>query len=119
MQVTSHQESDALFVAISGQWIPREMAEAIAAARAEADRHNLHRLLVDARGVSIPEGGELDRYLAGVRWADLFPPPFRAAFLVERAVYNGFAELVARNRGAEIAVFFEEPPARKWLGSQP
>jgi hypothetical protein len=115
MQVTSHQESGTLFVAISGQWVARELNEGFASARHEADKSGQHHLFVDARGVTAPVGGELDRYLAGVRWADLFPPPFRAAFVVQPALYNGFAELVARNRGAEVAVFFEEAPARKWL----
>ena len=58
---------------------------------------------------------ELTRFFSGVHWAELFDARFRAAFVVRPVLYNGFAEVVARNRGANVAVFFEEEPARKWL----
>ena len=111
----SYQEEPGLLRAdMTGKWTSDSMRDAIGAARVEADRRNLKTLLVDARGISMPED-ELTRFLAGVRWADLFDQRFHAAFLVTPAVYNGFAETVARNRGANVKAFFEAGPARAWL----
>jgi hypothetical protein len=102
---------------MAGKWTSGDMRDAIGAARAEADRRNLKILLVDARGISLPQD-ELTRFLAGVRWADLFDQSFRAAFLVMPALYNGFAETVARNRGANVKAFFDSGPARAWLADK-
>src|SRR5689334_20183162 len=114
LQLTYQQEPDILCVQVTGQWTSGAMREAIGEAYAKADKHNFRLLLVDARSLSKPED-ELTRFLAGVRWADLFDGTFRAAFLVTREVYNGFAETVARNRGANVTTFFDEAAARKWL----
>jgi len=114
IQLTYRQESNVLMVEISGKWTAHDMHDAIGAARAEADQRELASLLVDARGVSLP-GSEMTRFFAGVRWAELFHARFRAAFVTEPLLFNGFALLVARNRGANVAAFFDEAPARKWL----
>jgi hypothetical protein len=90
------------------------MHEAINSARAEAGKRELVALLVDARAVSLPPS-EIDRFFAGVRWSELFGKPYRAAFLVTPMLYNGFAEVSARNRGATVRGFFEEDQARAWL----
>ena len=114
LKLAFRPEPTLLVMEVSGQWIASDVDEVIAAARAEAERCRLRRLLVDVRQVS-PPGSETTRFSAGARWAELFDAQFRAAFIVRPAMYNGFAEIVARNRGANVAVFFEEAAARKWL----
>jgi len=117
MKITYRQESTLLILDISGPWTASGMHEAIGAARAEADKRKCRNLLVDAREISFPDT-EATRFFSGERWAKLFDARFRAAFIVRPALYNGVAELVARNRGANVAVFFEDGPARKWLDEE-
>jgi hypothetical protein len=108
------QEGPVLCVQMGGEWKSRTMHEAIGAARVEADKRKVTRLLIDARALSLPPD-EVTRFFAGIHWAALFDQTFRAAFVVQPVLYNGFAELVARNRGANVSAFFDEAPARAWL----
>ena len=117
IELSYQEEPGLLRVDMSGEWTSGSMREAMGAARVEAGRRGHKTLLVDTRGISMPED-ELTRFLAGVRWADLFDRQFRAAFLVMPALYNGFAETVARNRGASVKAFFDAGPARAWLAGK-
>ena len=99
---------------MGGAWVAADMHVAIASVHAKADREAVSLLLVDSRKLSPPDS-DVTRYFAGVRWAELFPARFRTAFVVTPELYNGFAELVARNRGATVSAFFDEGAARSWL----
>ena len=114
IELDYRQEPGLLLVEMRGEWTGSAIHEAILAVRAEADTRKLECLLVDVTEVSHPHM-ELDRFFAGVRWADQFPSRFRAAFVVTDVLYNGFAELVARNRGANVSAHFDEASARSWL----
>jgi len=108
------QDGAVLRVEMGGDWKSHTMHEAISAARVEADKRKVTRLLVDARMLSLP-ADEITRFFAGLRWAELFDQTFHAAFILQPALYNGFAEVVALNRGANVRAFFDEAPAMTWL----
>jgi hypothetical protein len=103
-----------LGVEASGEWTTSDAIQAIETIRAEADRRGLTRLLVDMRKLSEPHS-EMTRYFTGEHIAKAWPHPFRTAVVLKREIYNRFAENTAKNRGAQVSVFFEEEAALDWL----
>jgi hypothetical protein len=114
IQLAFRADGAVLCIEMGGRWLAPDMHGAIGSVHTRADQDGISLLLVDSRKLSPPDS-DVTRYFAGVRWAELFPARFRTAFVVMPELYNGFAELVARNRGASVSVFFDEGPARTWL----
>jgi hypothetical protein len=57
----------------------------------------------------------MTRFYIGEAWARTFGFQVKAAFVSHPDVHNGFAENVAFNRGATVAVFLQESDALQWL----
>jgi hypothetical protein len=59
----------------------------------------------------------MDRYNIGIKVVNIFHyPDFnKVAFVIEKKNYDGFAELIATNRGAMIKTFFNKSDAINWL----
>jgi hypothetical protein len=117
LRLSYRQEPKYLVVEMSGEFTAHNFEEATAAVHDEAQKRGLTQLLVDSRAISLPDS-QLTRVSAGVCWARTFPRPFKASFIVRPELYNGFAETVALDRGADVASFFEEEKAVKWLVQQ-
>lgn len=103
-----------LIVEVSGQWTTDEAKQQIEAIRGEANNRSLTRLFVDVRNLSQP-GREITRFFTGEHIAKMWCPPFKTAVLTKPEMYTNYAEAVALNRYAIIAVFFEEEEALGWL----
>lgn len=108
-------EGDAyLGVELSGMWDDAAVKQIIEAIRDEATRRNQTKIFLDLRNF-LPPAREITRYLTGEYIAKFWGHPFRVVALAMREYYDGFAEDVARNRGADIRVFFAKDEALKWL----
>src|SRR5262245_58390381 len=103
ISLSYRQEPNYLVVDVSGEWTTANAAEAITAIHKEADTRGLTRLLIDIRELSKP-ATEMTRFFTGEYWAEVFHYDYKAAFVMRREFYNGFAENVAANRGALLDV---------------
>ena len=108
------QEPSFLFVELSGTWTTDDAKRAIEAIRGEADKRSLKRLLIDCRKFSKPDS-EMTRFFTGEHIALIWARPFKSVGVLRPEIYNGFAETVALNRGANVKAFFEEEEALEWL----
>jgi hypothetical protein len=118
IHLSYRQEPTYLVVDANGEWTTDCAVGAIAAIHKEADARGVTRLLLDIRELSAPDT-EITRFFTGAKWAEVFRYPYRAACVMQREHYNGFAENVAVNRGAALAVFHDEGEALAWLLQQP
>jgi hypothetical protein len=114
LKVTCHEGEGYLPVEIIGLWETFDAKHAIDEIRDEADRRGQTRLFIDVHHVVPPES-ELTRFLTGEHAARCWPHPFKTAVVMTRELFNGFAETVAVNRGADFRVFFEREAALEWL----
>ena len=73
------------------------------------------RALIDGRDVPLSMS-TITRYEIGVQLADSIGGGIRLAVLLLPEAVDGFAETVARNRGATVRVFTDEAAALQWLG---
>ena len=73
------------------------------------------RALIDGRDVPLSMS-TITRYEIGVQLADSIGGGVRLAVLLLPEAVDGFAETVARNRGATVRVFTDEAAALLWLG---
>ncbi len=114
IEITYRDGPGCLVAVANGPWRTEDAKRAIEAIRAEADRRKQTRLLADLRGLSQPDS-EMTRFYSGEHAARFWGHPIRAAVLSRPENYNRFGELVAVNRGADLAVFFGEEEALAWL----
>ena len=114
IELSYRQEPSYLFVELSGTWTTDDAKRAIEAIRSEADKRGLTRLLIDCRKFSKPDT-EMTRFFTGEHIALIWGHPFKSVGVVRPEIYNGFAETVAINRGANVKAFFEEEEALEWL----
>jgi hypothetical protein len=114
------QEADYLFVKARGDWTAENAERMIAAIHDELTRRGLitrgglTHLFLDTRGISKPDY-EVTRFITGQCWAQTFDYRFKTALWSRPETYNGFAETVALNRGANVKVLFDEAAALNWL----
>ena len=118
IQLSYRQEPSYLFVELSGTWTTDDAKRAIEAIRSEADKRSLKRLLIDCRKFSKPDC-EMTRFFTGEHIALIWARPFKSVGVLRPEIYNGFAETVALNRGANVKAFFEEEEALEWLLKDP
>ena len=104
------------FVRITAEtpWTSDNVLRAIARAKEQAARQNIHQILFDLRLWDQPTT-EMVRYDSGVYVAQLLSSPYRVAALAKKENVNYFAEDVANNRGATFRVFTDEASALEWL----
>jgi hypothetical protein len=107
-------EPEYLLVTITGYWTTRAAEDAIDTIYSQARKTNLTWILIDITQIPQPDH-EMTRFFTGDYWANVFGDPFRAAFVMDPDVYNGFGENVALNRGAIVKIFHEQQPALRWL----
>ena len=103
-----------LIAEVSGPWDELNAMSQIDAIRDEANKRNHSRLLIDMRKV-LPPKDQMSRFYTGKHVAKVLPPPFKVAAFAKSELINRFAEKIAVNRGAMIAVFSEEKAAIEWL----
>jgi hypothetical protein len=113
-ELSFRQEPNYLIMEVSGQWTTDNAKKTVEALHDEAVKQGLTRLLVDMRGLSKPSN-EMTRFLTGEHVAKILRYSFKVAVVAVREIYSGFAETVALNRGANMAVFFDEATALEWL----
>ena len=82
--------------------------------RESSDGHQLRRVLLDLTGV-IGRPPDMDRFELGERLAQVFGSTYTLAIIGRKESVNRLAETVARNRGADLRVFFTEQDALNWL----
>jgi hypothetical protein len=114
LALSFRQEADYLVVEVRGDWTTENAEEGIVAIHSEVTRRGLTRLLLDVRGVAGPDY-EVTRFITGQRWAQTFDYRFKTAVWSRLGLFEGLAEVVALNRGANIMVFLEKAQALKWL----
>ena len=113
LTVTTQTCPEYLKVVVAGDWSLDGILKVIESLKAEADRAERSRLLVDLRGM---EGNPqvVERYDAG-RHIAMFLLEYRMAVVAQAKHITHFAELVANNRGATMAVFISKEEAISWL----
>ncbi len=87
----------------------------------EYNQLNYKNLLIDVVNADFSLIRDIDRFFLGKEAALSFGPQspldtlIKLAILASKEIYTGFAEMVAKNRGALITVFFEKSEALEWL----
>lgn len=114
MNISFEESSGYLLIKISGEWTEESMRGDIDAAHNAAVKCNVTKLLFDCRNLSNPKS-EMLRFYAGKHLSHVLGYPYKIAAIVNKEMYNKFAENVAKNRGANVKVFFQEMPAVEWL----
>ena len=111
-EVAVVEEGPYLRVRATGTYAAERVRQLIERVAAEAGRRGARRVLLDAYDV-IGGPSTMDRYAQGVEAARQFK--FRTACIVRREYVDYFSETVARNRGANVRIFTDEPSACAWL----
>ncbi len=108
---------DAGFVrlAVSGPYSRSRFERLLQRVGTETGARRMPRALIDGRAATL-NLSTIARYEIGVQIADTIGSKIRLAFVLMPSAVDGFAETVARNRGANVGVFTDEPVAREWLG---
>jgi hypothetical protein len=75
---------------------------------------NFSKAIVNVIGVEWKSLNAFDKFFLGKQGAELFRG-VRIAFVMDEEVYDGFAKIVAQNRGAIVGVFFDLDDALEWL----
>ena len=114
LKVTFQERSKYLFAEFDGEWTEEAMTKALDATREKADKQGMTKLLFDGLKVSEP-ANEMTRFYSGEHLAKVLGRPFKISVFTRKEIYNQFGENVARNRGANIMVFFDEDEALEWL----
>jgi hypothetical protein len=81
---------------------------------AECERRGVRQVLVDATAIPVALT-TTDRYTMGVAASARLDARLKVALLGAAVTIDGFGELVARNRGANVGVFTDERRALQWL----
>ncbi len=102
-----------LIARVSGPYDPVEGRELLKGVREQARQNKLTHILLDATKVGAPSS-DIDRYLMGELFADLFPVPFKVAVLFT-ATQDKFMENTAVVRGTSLLVCADEGEATRWL----
>ena len=109
------ENQDYLFVKVVGEWIKEEIETHIRSIQEEANRYRFNKILVEALNVELDTTTEMIRFYTGEHIAKIWGWNLKAAFIGRAKFINHFAETVAINRGANIAVFSDKSKAFKWL----
>jgi hypothetical protein len=114
IDVQSEVQGDYLRVNATGQYSFEFLFDFIAHVKAEADKAEKQRVLIDCRNLS---GGmaEFERFHGGMRIAEVFGRGLKAALIMQPQNVTKLGELVAVNRGARFLVSDSEPEAIDWL----
>lgn len=112
-QLSFEARGQYLVARVSAPYDPAILRELFTAVRAKALERKFTRVLIDGTGVSLPSA-EVNRYLVGETFADLFPPPFKVAALYPRMT-DKFTENTAAIRGTDILICTDETEAVRWL----
>lgn len=105
---------DYLLVEINGHWSTADALKAIEDIKCEADKHEVNHILLDLRGLSLPDT-EMTRFYSGEKIAEKFQHPYKVAGYWQPEKITGFAETVAVNRSANFKMFTCEADAVNWL----
>ncbi len=112
-QVAYEAKDSYLRVRVSAPYDPPVHRELLRGVREKALQCGYTRLLLD--GTDVPAApSDIDRYLLGEIFADLFPPPFKVA-VVYPLQSDKFTENTAVVRGANILICRDEAEAVSWL----
>lgn len=111
---TFEDQSDHLLVRLDGQWQLPSLLKMIDEAARRCQERGYTRLLCDLRQVRGPLS-ESDRYLAGMRVAEVMKSVKVAAIAAADAVVTGFAGKVAERRGGRLFTTKSEEEALHWL----
>jgi hypothetical protein len=79
------------------------------------EEHDCTNVMVDMREV---QGliSNMDRFVAGVYAAQLWPRPLHVAVVLQSAAMDSFFQNTAYNRGVQTLVVASEDEAKAWLG---
>jgi hypothetical protein len=83
--------------------------------RVETERRGCEKVLVDMTALALEDLPILDRYEMGRYAAEVWGYRVKVAVTARADLVNNFAETVAVNRGARVAVFADEGRAMAWL----
>jgi hypothetical protein len=103
-----------LLVSLAGKYPALELKELLTQIRNKADDCQRTEILIDAILIEAPRS-EMERYVVGEMFAALFRTDQRIAVVYRPELINRFAENVAVNRGAQLAVFDSVASALPWL----
>jgi hypothetical protein len=114
------QRGDILLVTVSGHFAFDVALRLFKQACEIAAGKQVHKILFDCLGVEGKISG-LDRYQFGVEMAAYLKPQtnMRLAFVGQLPLMDGFAALVAQNRGLTIEVLPSQHQALNWLERWP
>lgn len=114
LEVQIHEGDSLLSVKAVGRYSLTDLSGLFDQVKAESEKHNDLGVILDVTTVTgtIPI---MDLFVLGEHCSKVWKPPFRIAIIpTEEWVYK-FFENVARNRGAQIAVFPCQCAAMEWL----
>ena len=97
-----------------GDYAFEELFEFLAVVKAEAEKAEVFRVLIDSRELS-GKMSEAERFAGGKKIAELFGSKIKAALLMPEEGITKLGELVAVNRGARFLVTHSEDEALNFL----
>lgn len=107
-------KTDYLLVVMEGPWTEAGIKASIDKMKAESITHGLKKILLDLKGLPLPET-EMVRFYSGEYLAKVMPRPYKIAAFSHPEKINRFGETVAVNRGAWLQVFHDHDSALEWL----
>ncbi|MBU2996640.1 hypothetical protein KO500_09345 [Cellulophaga baltica] len=102
-----------LYAEIEAAWTKENAFLILDAIKVEADAQGYNLILINARGMSLPDN-EMIRYYTGEIIASLFKSHKLTIYLQAEKI-NKFAENVAVNRGATVYICDNKADAINWL----
>lgn len=112
-KITFEFNGEYLKAKIAGKWVYEELAPGFEYIKAEADRCDVKKLLLDAVELSYPTN-DMIRFYTGAEIANIFKHQYKISAFTALKV-NHYTETVALNRGIRFRIFPNEEEAVDWL----
>ena len=116
IEVDIEKKDDYLYVAYTGEYRGKIETLQFNSLLDACGKHSCSKMMVDITGCSLNVSG-IDRYEYAKEVAKFFgiSSKVKIACIVKPDQYNDFAEIVARNRGADYKAFTDKTEGMNWL----
>ena len=114
MKATIQKINQHLLFTVEGLYDFKKFLSELTNLSNECKKSNFSKVLIYTIDIDWKSLTSMDRFFLGEKGAELFLG-VRMAFVITKESYDGFAKLVAQNRGAIIESFFDLDDALDWL----
>ncbi len=121
MEIEYHvtKEKEYLLIELTGEYSLSDFITAIEHIASEAHKEGYNKVLCDINKVQYSGPiNTMDRFKMGEHVASVLGYKIKVAGVGPKEQINGFAELVASNRGGNLNIFTDKELALKWLLSK-